>query len=135
MSRDLHDCLIRALIWILSMGDNSEEIEVTVNEDQVDGEPEPAAQAMEEDSIDEDNGGEQVEEEQEEGEDLEDPHEILREKCRATKKCAALQEKLDICNERVRSRKHTEETCEEELFDFVHCVDHCAAKTLFSKLK
>ena len=68
----------------------------------------------------------------EEEEDLEDPHEIIREKCRGTKKCAALQEKLDTCTARVQSRKRTEETCEEELFDFIHCVDHCVSHLLAS---
>lgn len=62
---------------------------------------------------------------EEEEEDIEDPQEILREKCRETKKCSALLEKLETCNARVQSRKRTEETCEEELFEFVHCVDNC----------
>ncbi|XP_062521422.1 cytochrome b-c1 complex subunit 6, mitochondrial-like [Corticium candelabrum] len=84
------------------------------------------------DSVVEDAGGDGDEEEEE---DIEDPQEIIREKCRETKKCASLRDKLNTCNERVLSRKRTEETCEEELFDFVHCVDHCVAKTLFSKLK
>ena len=75
----------------------------------------------------EDAGGDGDEEEEE---DIEDPQEIIREKCRETKKCASLRDKLNTCNERVLSRKRTEETCEEELFDFVHCVDHCVSQML-----
>lgn len=46
-----------------------------------------------------------------------------------------LQEKLNTCNDRVNSRTKTEETCLEEILDYVQCVDHCVAHTLFSKLK
>ncbi|XP_073969985.1 cytochrome b-c1 complex subunit 6, mitochondrial-like [Rhodnius prolixus] len=66
-------------------------------------------------------------------EELVDPQETLKEECRP--KCSSYKEKLEQCNERVSSRSQTAETCMEELFDFVHCVDHCVAKTLFSKLK
>ncbi|XP_003399309.1 cytochrome b-c1 complex subunit 6, mitochondrial [Bombus affinis] len=70
-----------------------------------------------------------------EEEELIDPQKILRERCSRQPKCTSLQEKLDICNQRVNSRSNTEETCMEELIDYVECVDHCVAKTLFSKLK
>ncbi|GAB1601187.1 cytochrome b-c1 complex subunit 6, mitochondrial-like [Argonauta hians] len=73
-------------------------------------------------------------EEEEEEEDLVDEHDTLRDKCRENK-CAKYQEKLDTCNDRVNSRSKTAETCTEELMDLFHCVDYCAAKTLFSKLK
>lgn len=66
-------------------------------------------------------------------EDLVDPHDTLKEEC--SPKCSSFKEKLDQCNERVNSRSQTAETCVEELFDFVHCIDHCVAKTLFTKLK
>lgn len=46
-----------------------------------------------------------------------------------------MQDKLNTCNDRVNSRKETEETCMEELIDYVECIDHCVAKTLFTKLK
>ncbi|XP_015593042.1 cytochrome b-c1 complex subunit 6, mitochondrial [Cephus cinctus] len=67
--------------------------------------------------------------------ELVDPQKVLREKCAQQPSCVSLQEKLNTCNDRVNSRTQTAETCLEELFDYVHCVDHCAAKTLFSKLK
>lgn len=70
-----------------------------------------------------------------EEEELVDPQKILREQCQQLPKCASLQEKLNTCNDRVTSRSNTEETCLEEMIDYVECVDHCAAKTLFSKLK
>jgi len=49
--------------------------------------------------------------------------------------CAQLKAKLDSCNERVRARMRTEETCHEEMIDFMHCVDHCAMPKLWNKLK
>ncbi|KAL2731441.1 hypothetical protein V1478_004986 [Vespula squamosa] len=70
----------------------------------------------------------------EEEEELVDPQTVLREECSA-KNCEKLKEILNTCNDRVNSRKQTEETCLEELVDYVQCVDHCVAKTLFSKLK
>ncbi|KOC69333.1 Cytochrome b-c1 complex subunit 6, mitochondrial [Habropoda laboriosa] len=68
-------------------------------------------------------------------EELIDPQKLLREKCSLKPKCAAMQEKLETCNQRVNSRSKTDETCFEELIDYVQCVDHCVADTLFSKLK
>lgn len=68
-------------------------------------------------------------------EELVDPQKVLREQCSQEEKCSNLQQKLTTCNNRVNSRSHTEETCLEELVDYVQCVDHCVAKTLFSKLK
>lgn len=70
-----------------------------------------------------------------EEEELVDPQKVLREKCKLTKACVALEEKLNTCNDRVNSRSNTEESCFEELIDYVECVDHCAAKTLFNHLK
>ncbi|KAH8032385.1 hypothetical protein HPB51_024514 [Rhipicephalus microplus] len=70
-----------------------------------------------------------------EEEELVDPLDTLREKCRAEAKCAGFGEKLQECNDRVNSRSQTLETCTEELFDFLHCVDHCASKDIFKHLK
>lgn len=69
----------------------------------------------------------------EEGE-LVDPQKVLREKC-SKQNCTSFQEKLNMCNDRVNSKKKTQESCFEELVNYVECVDHCVAKTLFSKLK
>lgn len=57
-----------------------------------------------------------------------DHQEVLREKCGELPKCSSLKDKLDTCNERVSGKSSTTETCTEELFDFVHCVDHCVSK-------
>ena len=64
---------------------------------------------------------------EEEEEDPIDHQEVLREKCTELAKCSKLKEELDACNERVSSRKHNTEKCTQEVFDFVHCVDHCVS--------
>ncbi|KAK8375989.1 hypothetical protein O3P69_008605 [Scylla paramamosain] len=78
---------------------------------------------------------EEEEEEEEEEEDLVDPLDGLKESCGSSNHCAHLNEKLTACNDRVNSRSKTEETCSEELFDYLHCVDHCLTESLFKKLK
>lgn len=74
-------------------------------------------------------------EDEPEEEELVDPQQTLRDSCNEEKKIQALREKYDTCNDRVNSRSKTTETCVEELFDYLHEVDHCVTKTLFSKLK
>ena len=64
---------------------------------------------------------------QEEEEEPVDHQEVLREKCGELAKCSNLKEKLDTCNERVSGKSSTTEDCSEELFDFMHCVDHCVS--------
>ncbi|ELU06456.1 hypothetical protein CAPTEDRAFT_228304 [Capitella teleta] len=75
------------------------------------------------------------EEEEEEEEDIVDPHDTLRENCRGEDKCMQLKEVMESCNDRVNSKSNTSENCMQELYDFVHCVDTCASKSLFPKLK
>ena len=65
--------------------------------------------------------------EEEEEEDPVDPREELDEKCGNTLKCSKLQSVLDECTDRVNSKTSTTETCTQELFDFLHCVDHCVS--------
>lgn len=74
------------------------------------------------------------EEEEEDEEDLIDPATDIKEKC-AENHCTALKERLDTCNERVTSKSKTSETCFEEILDFYHCVDHCAAAEIFKHVK
>ena len=62
--------------------------------------------------------------------DLVDPATAIKEAC-AENNCAAYKAKLDECNDRVRGKNKTTETCFEEILDFYHCVDHCAAKDVF----
>ena len=76
-----------------------------------------------------------------------DPATVIKEKCAETD-CTKYKERLDECNNRVRivnlneckpglspvqvqSKNKTTETCFEEILDFYHCVDHCAAKEIF----
>jgi len=74
------------------------------------------------------------EEEEEDEEDLIDPATAIKEKC-ADEACAAYKAKLDECNDRVNSKSKTSETCFEEILDFYHCVDHCAAPQIFQHVK
>ncbi|XP_058447211.1 cytochrome b-c1 complex subunit 6, mitochondrial [Malaya genurostris] len=67
--------------------------------------------------------------------DIVDPQAVLREKCAQGGHATQLYEKYQACNDRVNSRTQTTETCVEELFDYLHELDHCVTKTLFSKLK
>ena len=48
----------------------------------------------------------------------------IREKC-AEGSCKQLKAQLDECTKRVNSTPGTRENCEEELFDFLRCVDDC----------
>ncbi|KAL5020922.1 hypothetical protein ScPMuIL_000077 [Solemya velum] len=68
----------------------------------------------------------------EEEEDLVDPMDTIRDECKVGSACAKLQERLTECNDRVNSKETTPEVCTEELFDFVHCLDHCVSGKVFS---
>ncbi|KAK5638576.1 hypothetical protein RI129_012871 [Pyrocoelia pectoralis] len=68
-------------------------------------------------------------------EDLVDPMDTLRDKCKNSSHAKHLAEKLEECNNRVNSRTQTAEICVEELMDFIHAVDHCVAQDLFKYLK
>ena len=78
-----------------------------------------------------------------------DPATVIKEKCAETD-CTKYKERLDECNTRViviryfvenilpnlysvqvQSKNKTTETCFEEILDFYHCVDHCAADKIF----
>jgi len=77
------------------------------------------------------------EEEDEEEEDLVDPHVPIKEKCGKTKECKSLGATLNKCNQRVENGDilFEGENCSEELFSFLHCVDHCAADQIIKALK
>ncbi|XP_074643107.1 cytochrome b-c1 complex subunit 6, mitochondrial-like [Tubulanus polymorphus] len=74
-------------------------------------------------------------EEEEEEVDLEDPRDKVKERCQATKECQKHLDEYERCNERVNSKSNTSETCAQELYDFIHCVDHCAAQKAFEGTK
>jgi len=92
----------------------------------------PSVNAEEEDEPEEEP--EEEEEEDEDEEDLIDPAVEIKEKC-AEDHCTKYKNRLDECNDRVTSKNETTETCFEEILDFYHCVDHCAADKIFSVLK
>merc|ERR1712059_236302 len=106
-------------------------------------EEEPEAEPSDEEVVEEEAAEEEAaeeeaaegeEEEEEDEEDLIDPAEEIKEKC-ATDHCSSYKAKLDECEERVRSKTKTTETCFEEILDFYHCVDHCAASQIFKYVK
>ena len=77
---------------------------------------------------------EEVEEEEEE-EDLVDPAAQIKEACAESSECSKYKARFDECTSRVESKNATTETCFEEILDFYHCMDHCASKDIFSKVK
>merc|ERR1712226_287306 len=62
---------------------------------------------------------------EEEEEELVDPLDALRIACSKDAESVALQAVLDECTARVESRNMTEETCQQEQFDFIGHRDHC----------
>merc|ERR1719180_148875 len=68
------------------------------------------------------------------GETSRDPATVIKEKC-AESDCTKYKERLDECTNRVQSKNKTTETCFEEIIDFYHCVDHCAAEQIFEHVK
>ena len=58
---------------------------------------------------------------------LQDPQDLLKEDCGEAGNCAKYRAELDVCNDRVNSKTSTTETCTQELFDFIHCVDSCVS--------
>eukprot|EP00080_Pristionchus_pacificus_P002265 PDM62285.1 hypothetical protein PRIPAC_51727 [Pristionchus pacificus] len=48
---------------------------------------------------------------------------------------ADLKQLLDDCNDRVNSRTNTEETCHQEMVDYIHHLDDCAMPKAFAALK
>lgn len=49
----------------------------------------------------------------------------MKESCGSS--CEKYKAEWDACTERVSGRSETAETCTQELFDFVHCVDSCVS--------
>ncbi|KAI9208799.1 ubiquinol-cytochrome C reductase hinge domain-containing protein [Polychytrium aggregatum] len=63
----------------------------------------------------------------------EDPKPAIEEECGQSHHCASLKEAFEACQARLAANP-SEETCVEELFDFMECVNHCAAPKLWAKL-
>eukprot|EP00047_Mylnosiga_fluctuans_P002822 m.226090 g.226090 ORF g.226090 m.226090 type:complete len:79 (-) comp11370_c0_seq1:63-299(-) len=69
-----------------------------------------------------------------EEEEAVDPRIHVREHCTQSH-CLGFSKEFNACQERVKSKAKTTETCTQELFQLLHCVDHCATKDLFKHLK
>ncbi|PZC83498.1 cytochrome b-c1 complex subunit 6, mitochondrial [Helicoverpa armigera] len=76
-----------------------------------------------------------AEEEAAEEEEMVDAQTHLREVCSQKPDAQSHWAKYQECNDRVNSRSQTTETCEEELIDYLHVLDHCVTKDLFKRLK
>jgi len=56
----------------------------------------------------------------------------LKELCANDHGCEKLKNRLQQCTDRVNSKPWTKETCNEELLDFLHCVDECVRSIFIS---
>ncbi|CAF4397714.1 unnamed protein product [Rotaria sp. Silwood2] len=56
-----------------------------------------------------------------------DPLAKLKQLCSEEHGCEKVKHRLQECTNRVQSKPYTKETCNEELLDFLHCVDECMA--------
>ncbi|WP_313414182.1 cytochrome b-c1 complex subunit 6 family protein [Stenotrophomonas sp.] len=59
----------------------------------------------------------------------------LRAKAADTPKGKELKKALDECEAKVQAAKNSPDSCEEELFDYVHYIDSEISKELFKKVK
>uniref|UniRef100_A0AC35U2A3 Cytochrome b-c1 complex subunit 6 n=1 Tax=Rhabditophanes sp. KR3021 TaxID=114890 RepID=A0AC35U2A3_9BILA len=57
----------------------------------------------------------------------------FREQCQ--EKVSHFKDLLEECNARVTSRTQTEETCHEEMVEYIHHLDHCAMPKAFKACK
>ena len=51
----------------------------------------------------------------------------IRKECEQKPDAVVMFEKLEECNTRVSAKTETEETCAQELYDYIHHVDHCVS--------
>ncbi len=61
-----------------------------------------------------------------------DPAVKIREQCTNDSKCKPFGKALEECNKRVSSNPGSSESCQEELYDFLRCVDDCVSKKIHS---
>ncbi|BGP46927.1 Cytochrome b-c1 complex subunit 6, mitochondrial [Rhodotorula kratochvilovae] len=75
--------------------------------------------------------------EDDEEEEVPDQGDEIREACGNTKVCKEFKHHLEECGERLAAGKTIidNETCVEELFHYMHCVEDCAAPKIFAALK
>merc|ERR1712055_308991 len=77
--------------------------------------------------------GDDDDDDDEEEEEMIDPLETVRAACNAKPAGVAFAAELQKCTERVEADEETEETCTQELFDFLLHRDHCV-KDKFSQI-
>ena len=75
-----------------------------------------------------DDGEDDEDDEDEEEEEMVDPLEVVREQCNVSATGKALAAELKNCTQRVEADEETEETCTQELFDFLTARDVCVGK-------
>merc|ERR1711972_861869 len=68
-------------------------------------------------------------------EEMVDPLEVVREQCNSNPTGKALAAELKKCTERVEADEETEETCTQELFDFLAARDACVGAQFKSIVK
>merc|ERR1712176_535726 len=107
------------------------EVEEITAEEQIQQNDQKVEENVPKDVADDDDDDEDEEEEEE----LVDPVDALRVACSQDAESKALLTALAECTARVESRDMTEETCQQEQFDFIGHRDHCVAHHLFSHLK
>ncbi|OMJ20437.1 hypothetical protein AYI70_g4114 [Smittium culicis] len=69
------------------------------------------------------------EEEEEEDEEPEDQRTKISEECEKTPACSALKAKVESCGQ--RREGGSTESCAEEFYHFIECVDHCKSRPYF----
>merc|ERR1712159_134808 len=74
-------------------------------------------------------------EDEDEEDEMVDPLEVAREGCNSQPTGKALAAELRKCTERVEADEETEETCTQELFDFLTHRDTCVGKMFKSIIK
>lgn len=109
--------------YIIAFQNNDSDPESEESEDEASGGDEEGEEGGGGDEEDQDEEDDDDEDE----EDLEDPLEQLKETCGDLPSCSKLKMEFESCNERVNSRSRTEETCVQELFDFLECQDKCVS--------
>merc|ERR1712228_463986 len=80
-----------------------------------------------------DDGEDEEDDEDEDEEEMIDPLDLAREDCNKRPAGVAFAAEMPKCTERVEADEETEETCTQELFDFLKHRDECV-KSKFSSI-
>ena len=59
---------------------------------------------------------------------LQDPHIIAKKECKSSGECDKFRALVDKCADRINNAtEFTDETCNEEMIDYVQCIDECVS--------